>query len=327
MPNHRVTHEAFIAKCVELHGNNYDYSKVVYTVSTDKVIITCKIHGDFEQQANSHVRGNGCPLCGRTKRKLTTSEFIRRSIEIHGDIYDYSKVKYETFYVPVILKCPVHGDFEIKPANHLGSSGCMSCGHQKTGDAFRFSQDTFIQRAVKAHGDKYDYSKVNYINNMVKVEILCKQHNLTFWQSPQKHWIGQQCPKCSHHKKYSNDAVAWLKVMEVLYSTSIQHVENGGEYRIPKTRYKADGYSKELNIVFEYYGNAFHGNPEVYDRDKVFIKSHKTYGEMYDYTLQREDEIKALGFHLVTIWEKEWLNAIKAVKQIQRLFRKRKQCI
>jgi len=79
--------------------------------------------------------------------------------------------------------------------------------------------------------------------------------------------------------------------------------------------------------VFEYSRNAFHGNPEVYDRDKVFIKSHKTYGEMYDYTLQREDEIKALGFHLVTIWEKEWLNAIKAVKQIQRLFRKRKQCI
>lgn len=326
MPNHRLTQDVFIAKCVEVHGDIYDYSKVVYTVGTDEVIITCKKHGDFKQKANIHIRGNGCPLCGLAKMKLSTSNFIKRSIEVHGDIYDYSKVKYQTYYVPVILICPVHGDFEIKPSNHLGGSGCMLCGINKLKDAFRFSQSVFEERALKVHGDAYDYSKAKYVNNRVKVEIFCKEHNITFWQSPQKHWKGQKCPRCSHNKKYSHDAVEWLKVMEVVYNTNIQHVENGGEYNIPGTRYKADGYSKELNIVFEYYGNAFHGNPQVYDRDKVFCKNYKTYGEMYDYTMKREDEIKALGFQLVTIWEKEWLNAIKAVTRIQRAFRKRKQC-
>ncbi len=160
---------------------------------------------------------------------------------------------------------------------------------------------------------------------MTKVEIYCKKHDITFWQTPNKHWAGQRCFKCSLCKKYSEDALNWIKAMEVVYNTTIQHIaSDGGEYTIPGTRYKADGYSLELNIVFEYYGNVFHGNPEVFARDKVFIKNHKTYGEMYDYTMKREEEIKQMGYKLVTIWERDWLKAIRAIIKIQRLFRQRK---
>ena len=57
--------ESFIKKAKEVHGDRYDYSKTVYVNKRTKVVITCPIHGDFEQLANNHLRGQGCPLCGK----------------------------------------------------------------------------------------------------------------------------------------------------------------------------------------------------------------------------------------------------------------------
>lgn len=324
MPQHRLTQDQFISKSREIHGDTYDYTKTEYNLSKDKVIITCKIHGDFEQKASAHLKGNRCIKCSRLSHRLSQQYFLTKSLEIHGDKYDYSQVVYNTYYVPIKLICKVHGEFLIKPGDHLRGSGCIKCGKQQLAKIFKLSENDFIDRAVKVHGDKYDYSKVIYKNNREKVEIICRTHNLTFWQSPFKHWAGQKCFKCSHHKKFSYDALDWLYSMEVVYKTKIQHIANGGEFAIPGTRYKADGYSQEHNIVFEYYGNAYHGNPLVYDRDKVFVKNYKTYGDMYDYTMKREEEIRHRGFEIVTIWERDWHRTVKSIIKIQRLFRKRR---
>ncbi len=63
--NYKLTQDDFIRKAKEVHGTNYDYTKTVYTKNAAKVIITCPMHGDFEQEANSHLQGHGCPVCGK----------------------------------------------------------------------------------------------------------------------------------------------------------------------------------------------------------------------------------------------------------------------
>lgn len=105
-------------------------------------------------------------------------------------------------------------------------------------------------------------------------------------------------------------------------SKSIQHAENGGEYCIPETKYRADGYCKETNTIYEFHGDYWHGNPKLFDKDKMNMVSKKTFGELYQRTLEKEEIIKKLGYNLVVMWERDWINLNRSVRKLQRLFRK-----
>ena len=103
------TTEQFILEAKEIHGDRYDYSKVVYTGKDNKIIIYCKIHGEFEQRPNSHLRGMNCKKCsvldGSSKQTSNNEEFIKKAEEIHGDIYDYSKIEYKNSKSKIIIIC------------------------------------------------------------------------------------------------------------------------------------------------------------------------------------------------------------------------------
>jgi hypothetical protein len=86
----------------------------------------------------------------------------------------------------------------------------------------------------------------------------------------------------------------------------IQHALNGGEYQIPGTRYKADGYCQETNTIYEFHGDYWHGNPEIYPPTVSNVIVGKTMGELYEYTIKREEEIKSLCYNLVVMWENKW---------------------
>lgn len=135
-------------------------------------------------------------------KKLDKDTFVYRANEIHHFKYDYTKVKYENCETPVCIICPIHGDFYQKPELHLKGHGCPKCA--KTG--IKHTTDGFINKAKEVHGDKYDYSKVEYKNNRTKVCIICPEHG-EFWQTPAKHLIGRGCPKCGKlkiHKSIEN---------------------------------------------------------------------------------------------------------------------------
>ena len=119
----------FVNECKEVHGDEYDYNKVEYINTNTKVIITCAIHGDFEQLPSGHLNGHGCPFCNG---KLTNEEFIRRAQDVHQNTYDHSKANYTKYHSKVIITCFMHGNFEQTPANHLKSQGCLKCGNIKT---------------------------------------------------------------------------------------------------------------------------------------------------------------------------------------------------
>lgn len=118
-------------------------------------------------------------------RKLTTEEFIKKSREVHGDKYDYSKVEYKSVRDKVCIICPDHSEFYQKAGSHLDGRGCPKCN-----GTTRLTIEEFIERAKRIHGDKYDYSKVDYKNSTTKVYIICKEggHG-EFYQTVSSHVV------------------------------------------------------------------------------------------------------------------------------------------
>jgi hypothetical protein len=194
----KLTNEEYIKKANIKHNYKYSYDKLLYISSTKKVKIICNIHGEFEQEANSHLRGVGCPSCSGNI-KSDNLDFIKKSKLIHGDKYDYSKVNYINSHTKIIIICKEHGEFEQVAHGHL-LYGCNKCGIIETTNKNKKDKDNFISEAIKIHGDKYDYSKVNYVTNKKNVIIVCKEHGY-FIQSPQSHLRGSDCKICSNIKR------------------------------------------------------------------------------------------------------------------------------
>ena len=189
------TRESFIEKANAVHNSNYDYSKVNYINYKTKVCIVCPEHGEFWQTPQRHIAGDRCPYCFKNFKK-TTENFIDEARRIHGDKYDYSKVEYQGNKKYITITCPEHGDFKQLPQCHLQGQGCQKCYDRRRGNSTRKGKEQFIEDARRIHGDKYDYSKVEYKNNKTKVCIICSEHG-EFWITPNKHLSGQGCALCA----------------------------------------------------------------------------------------------------------------------------------
>ena len=128
---HKWTTKSFIDACNYIHGGRYRYDKTKYVKRDQKVIITCPVHGDFEQTPGNHLYGYGCTLCAGVN-KLTPEIFISKAKNIHGDKYDYSLITGDiSSHRKVAIICPEHGVFEQTPTGHLSGKGCSKCAAQK----------------------------------------------------------------------------------------------------------------------------------------------------------------------------------------------------
>lgn len=299
--------QKFIEKALLVHGYKYDYSETVYKCSREKVIITCPEHGDFLQTPNNHLRKKGCPKCGDRirglRKRVPLEKFISRSQSIHGNIYDYSKVDYINNSIPIDIICKEHGSFKQAPGNHLSGKGCPLCGVLATSLAKQYTQEEFIERSRKVHGDEYDYSMVVYKRCDQNVIIVCKRDG-PFEQTPRGHLRGHGCPNCGGPtSRMERKWLDFLGVSEVNRSMWL----NIGDHKII-----ADAYVPETNTVYEFFGDYWHGNPEIYDSSKIHPKRKISYGDLYRETMNRIDTIRMAGYNLVYIWENEFLSRIKA---------------
>ena len=200
----------FIKQARKIHGDKYDYSMVKYEGTHKPVCIICPEHGEFWQTPSLHLRTNGCKKCTSSengdKRKLKKNDFIKKAKEIHGDKYDYTKIEYKDYYTPVTIICPVHGEFKQKPYLHVFGQGCKKCGDERKNKGRTKSVETFIKESNTIHNNKYDYSKVEYVNNHTKVCIICHEKDANgnehgeFWQTPNRHLNKNGCPKCKESK-------------------------------------------------------------------------------------------------------------------------------
>ena len=190
----------FVVKATKKHKGKYNYAKVVYKGTHDKVTIACPIHGDFQQLAGNHLQGAGCRNCnfvGQGNRQRSTLEtFVSRAIEIHGEKYSYAKTVYVRALAKITITCPDHGDFQQVANEHLRENGCRECSVISGSNLRRSTTKAFVKNATKLHGKKYSYAKVVYIGASTKVTITCRIHG-DFEQTPSSHLNqGSGCLKC-----------------------------------------------------------------------------------------------------------------------------------
>lgn len=143
-------------------------------------------------------------------KKKTTEQFIKEAQNIHNNKYTYEKTVYTGAFNKVIITCPKHGDFLQIPHDHLQGKGCKSCMCDKAKLRNLSNTQEFIEKAKRIHGDKYDYSKVDYKDAKTKVCIICPKHG-EFYQTPDRHLRGQGCPKCSGKNKTTEEWIEQAK--------------------------------------------------------------------------------------------------------------------
>lgn len=127
----KKTKEQFISESKKVHGDKYDYSKVVYIDANTKVSIICPIHGEFWQRPNDHIRGIGCKKCAYDKKgkesRISFSDFLRRARMVHGNKYQYNEESFIGSHFDTTITCPTHGTFLQKAEKHLSGQGCPKC--------------------------------------------------------------------------------------------------------------------------------------------------------------------------------------------------------
>ena len=182
-----------------------------------------------------------------TTKKKTTEEFIIDANLIHNNKYDYSKVEYVNSITKVCIICPEHGEFWQTPKIHLQNKGCPVCGKYKTrkksnhsySTNLKYTLEKFLDLSKERYGDKYDYSKVEYVNMKTKVCIICPEHG-EFWQRPIDHLNGCGCKKCISdikRKLFASNNIKFIdkanKVFNNLFTyDNVEYVNNSTKVSI-----------------------------------------------------------------------------------------------
>lgn len=228
--------------------------------------------------------------------------------KIWGDRFDYSEVEYLGTNTKVKIICHQHGEFWLYPWQHKaqtkkGPAGCYQCGRMaaalKSKESLKSNTKVFISKANKKFGNLYDYSKVDYQHSHQKVIIGCSNHG-DFLISPGRHLEQGGCPGCG--SQHSTAERIWLNSMGL--PDDIKH--RTVNLKLNGKKCIVDGYDPETNIVYEFHGDFWHGNPAIYSPNDHHPMLKKTFGELYQRTLAKDQLIRDHGFNLVTIWESDW---------------------
>jgi len=293
----------FINKSKEIHGDEYDYTLVrEYEVALAKVeIIHKKCSKSFLQTKNAHTRGDGCPHCFQDIKR-TTEQFVEDAQKLHGDDYDYSLVDYKGLKVEVDIICNCCSEaFKEKPIKHLHTktkvyiSHCPNCYSYSR----NLTTEEFIIKAKAIHGDKYDYSEVEYVNAKSVIKIKCNQCDNKFEQIPNAHLATRSnnmggCLSCA--TKVGQVSVGERTIAEYLESCKIEYIQ---QYTDSRCKYKSNGvlrfdfYIPELNLLIEYDGAQhfvavdFFGGEESFKRTQIRDKIKNSWAKENGFNLVR----------------------------------------
>lgn len=234
----------FIDKAKIVHGDRYGYALTIYCGVKNKVFIYCNKHGVFEQRVSDHLAGKGCNKCGVNKStEMRTGDlynFINRSNIIHKNMYDYSLVKYLGSHKKVQIICPDCGIFEQTPNGHLAGKGCHKCYGKRISNSKFSDLEFFIEKATSVHGNKYDYSLVDYQGTYNTVIITCAEHGV-FRQTPNNHLRGRGCSVCSN--TYRHDTSSFIEKATYVH---------GNKYDYSSSEYV--GANNKITIICKTHG-------------------------------------------------------------------------
>lgn len=270
--------ENFILKATSVHHNKYDYSKVKYKNTSTKITIKCPIHGLFIQTPHDHIKGQGCPQCGKDSssklRRSNNEEFIKKANLIHQGIYDYSKVEYLGSKKKVEIICKSHGSFLQSPNAHLThAQGCPKCWDE----AFLLKNpmlDQLVRQKIKSNW------KAKSVNDL---KDILEKRKATFIEkygveNPSQH---EEIIKKIHQTKKANGSYGKSKIEDnfYLYLCRVFNSDNIERSKIVNG-WSIDFYLKQIDVYLQLDGIYYHG----LDRPVDQIKQFKT---VTDYTIYK----------------------------------------
>ena len=321
----RMTTSQFIERAISIHGDQYDYSLVDYKTTYIKVKIICKEHGEFEQVPKDHIISkSGCPKCRTTKTKQTNLNKYGHVCYLHStdgkhkvvttnlNKYGYSNV----LQSPIIQK-------QVKQTN------LIKYGHENITKNPKIRQKQKLTKKIR-YGNEYFTNRTKFKNTIRRLNGNERSFNLledVNWltvqyieQNKSAQQIALELGTATttvlrylykynftivHSYNYSHKCISWLDTIMEVDNIHIQHALNDGEYQIPGTRYKADGYCQETNTIYEFHGDYWHGNPKIYDSNDMNKVIRLSMGELYERTIKKEEEIRQLGYIVVVMWESD----------------------
>lgn len=185
--------ERIIRECEEVHDHKYRYIlDFEYVNNKSYLHAVCPIHGDFMQEINAHLKGQGCQKCGieeaKAKLRHDREEVIRKAREVHGDKYSYDHFEYVNWHTPSYVTCPIHGDFLVACSNHItNGSGCPKCSHPIS----RWEQEIFD--FISSLGVECEQSNREILNGK-EIDIFIPGYN-----------IGVECDGLRWHNELYRD--------------------------------------------------------------------------------------------------------------------------
>jgi ribosomal protein S14 len=219
--------EDYLSSLPESFKEKFDYTLTEYKGCSEIIKYSCPIHGVQTMKAEKHkVSKYGCNLCAKEATRLAKIElgrvnFFKKAKLIHGDKYDYSKVEYQMDTKPIIILCPLHGEFQQTPNNHTqkGSHGCRDCGRDSLKRKLKLSPSEIVKRSFSKFGDKFTFNLENYENINDLVEIVCKIHG-KFKDKISNHLSSEDgCPSCFKDKeKVAHNKISREESIQILRS-------------------------------------------------------------------------------------------------------------
>jgi hypothetical protein len=215
----QLTFREFVRRSQNTHGNLYDYSESDYKNCNVKLIVICKKHGEFEIKPILHWNGKGCQKCKKNKirnqkknaqtnfivthnllngitQNTKKIAFIDKAKSLHKTRYDYSNLNYKDDYLPINIKCNLHGVFSEIPVLHLAGYGCVYCDIINKEQEFRIDElSKFLNSAYIMYKNKYKYDCIYFNTYFDPITIICPYHG-EFHETPYNHLNGYACYEC-----------------------------------------------------------------------------------------------------------------------------------
>ena len=284
----------------------YDFSTADYRGALVRIEgVRCPEHGVFSQYAVQFRKGRGCPACGGELRRLKTltpaEDYFAKVREIHGDRYDYGQSVFVRMNAPIMVRCPMHGEFRISANHHYyRKQGCGQCEaeakrtrivqyrHLSAGAKIANTAKDFFDRCAKVHDGRYTYPEQDYAGAKQKIRVVCPVHG-EFQQAAWSHLSGKGCFDCgAADPKWEREVAAYVESLGVEVQRSVPILD--GRH--------IDVFVAERSIGIELHGLHWHTERV---RDK-------------DYHRRKWEVAQAKGIRLLQVFEDEWQDKPEIVK-------------
>ena len=301
----KLTYNEFIEKAKKVHGDKYDYSKVIYRGWDEKVCIICPIHGEFWQQSCAHIaRGHGCPQCAMTQNKeYSLSQGIitfQKLVNTVLDKYEVDISQYQGWDKEITVVCKKHGSFTTTPTKlKYTKNPCPHCREElkkpKKEKILVDYKQLFIDKLEKKYPNRFNYENLNYINADKEITLYdsVAEINVTIKPSVllKQKLDGLRCYKNSKlptvkfiekARKVHDNKYDYSKTMYIDSKSKVCIIcpEHGEFYQTPNEHLKGSGCSKCANNI----------KMNVND---FLEKAKKVHGDKYDYSkmvLKKQNE-------------------------------------